>query len=75
MTIEERMYSTHMDSLSYHYRNDASIQFQPAFRDPKDRETIVSKSDKQIYVTRHMMTGEPCSSIIFQGDWFDRFVD
>lgn len=75
MTVQERMYSTHMDSLSYYYRDDAVIQFEPAFRDPKDKETIVSKSEKEIYVTRHMMTGEPCSCIIFKGDWFDRFVN
>ena len=72
--IDGKMLSTHMHSLTSHYENYKEFKFDKAYRDPTDRETIVSKSRaiKEIYVTRHDNQGYVTHSLIFQGEYCNR---
>lgn len=78
MTLEEKMLSTHLTSLSYHYKDDLKkMKFKDCFRDKKDMESIVSISNfkKEIYYTRHDMTGLVTHSVVLQNDMISRYYD
>ena len=76
MTIEERMLSTHFHSLSHYYKDGLKkMKFKPYFRDPKAKETIVSisTSKKEIYYTRHDLTGMITHAVILQNEHVSRY--
>ena len=78
MTLEERMVSTHLDSLSFHYKDDyKKMKFKECFVDKSDRYSIVSISSlkKEIYYTRHDMTGVITHSVVLRDDMVSRYYE
>lgn len=71
---EEKMFKAHLECRSYHYKDNVK-DFKEPYRDPRDNETIASISKKEIFVTRHLITGETTHSIVFKDDWYDRFYE
>jgi hypothetical protein len=71
----ERMHKFHNEALDFHFKDELKKKkFEEPFLNLDDTETIVSVNYKtrEIYYTRHDMTGNITSSWIYNGVFFDR---
>jgi hypothetical protein len=74
MTRQERMIKNHLNSRDQLY-NDKKIKFeQPQFA-KKCNDTIISKSKKEIFITRHLLTAECTHSLILKDEWLERYSE
>ena len=71
---QQRMLKFHLESRERLYK-DSKIKFEEPKFFKKCNDSIVSKSEKLIFITRHWLTAECTHALILENDWLNRYSD
>lgn len=71
---QQRMMKFHLEGRDYLYK-DGKIKFDEPIFAKNCKDTIISKSKKEIYITRHLLTAECTHSLVLKDECYDRYSD
>jgi len=71
---QQRMLKFHLEGRNHIYK-DSKVKFGEPIFHKNCNDTVVSKSKKEIYITRHLLTAECTHSVILSEENLDRYSD
>ncbi len=71
---QQRMLKFHLESRDFVHKDNPVKFEEPKF--PKNcNYTVISKSKKEIFITRHWLTAECTHSLVLKDECYDRYSD
>jgi len=71
---QQRMLKFHLEGRDFLYK-DSNVKFEEPIFHKRCNNTVISKSKKEIYITRHWLTAECTHSLVLKEEHLNRYSD